>query len=181
MAHDETLKLAPDSDAARDAAETLFRMVASELAAVLPPSAEVLHIGATAVPGCLTKGDLDIVIRVDRVDFPAAQALLIGRLSRNGGSVRTDEFAAFEDADRSPHLGVQLTIKGGALDIFHHFVEALRADPALVRRYNDIKQRFRDRPMVDYRAAKDAFIGEVLAAQGVPCRDSSSSQRQPRK
>jgi GrpB-like predicted nucleotidyltransferase (UPF0157 family) len=167
MADDETLKLAPDADTARSAAETLFRAIASELAALLPASAEVLHIGATAVPGCLTKGDLDIVIRVDRVDFPAAHALLSGRLSRNDGSVRTDAFAAFEDAHCSPHLGVQLTAKGGALDIFHHFVEALRADPALVRRYNALKQRFRDRPMADYRAAKDAFVGEVLAAQGV--------------
>lgn len=64
MAHDDTLKLAPDPEVARGAAETLFRMVASELAAVLPSSAEVLHIGATAVPGCLTKGDLDIAVRV---------------------------------------------------------------------------------------------------------------------
>jgi GrpB-like predicted nucleotidyltransferase (UPF0157 family) len=167
MAHDDTLKLAPDPEVARGAAETLFRMVASELAAVLPSSAEVLHIGATAVPGCLTKGDLDIAVRVDRADFPAAQALLMERLSRNVGSTRTDEFAAFEDAHCSPHLGVQLTVKGGAFDIFHHFVEALRADPVLVRRYNDLKQRFRDGPMADYRAAKDAFVGEVLAARGV--------------
>jgi GrpB-like predicted nucleotidyltransferase (UPF0157 family) len=167
MAHDDTLKLAPDPEVARGAAETLFRMVASELAAVLPSSAEVLHIGATAVPGCLTKGDLDIAVRVDRANFPAAQALLMERLSRNVGSTRTDEFAAFEDAHCSPHLGVQLTVKGGAFDIFHHFVEALRADPVLVRRYNDLKQRFRDGPMADYRAAKDAFVGEVLAARGV--------------
>ncbi len=163
---DETLKLAPDPDAARGAAETLFRRVASELAAVLPMSAEVLHIGATAVPGCLTKGDLDILVRVDRPDFPAAQALLNERLNRNTGSIRTDDFAAFEDDHSSPHLGVQLTVKGGTLDVFHHFVDALRADPVLVHRYNDLKQRFRDGPMADYRAAKDAFIGGVLAARG---------------
>lgn len=166
-AQDERLKLAPDPDAARGAAEALFRRVASELAAVLPTSAEVLHIGATAVPGCLTKGDLDIAVRVERADFPASQALLNGRLSRNAGSIRTDEFAAFEDAHSSPHLGVQLTVKGGTLDVFHHFVDALRADAVLVDRYNDLKQRFRDGPMADYRAAKDAFIGEVLAARGV--------------
>jgi GrpB-like predicted nucleotidyltransferase (UPF0157 family) len=167
MGHYETFKLAPDPDAARGAAEALFRKVASELAAVLPPSAEVLHIGATAVPACLTKGDLDIVVRVDRADFTVADALLVERLDRNVGSIRTDDFAAFEDAHRSPHLGVQLTVKGGAFDDFHHFVEALRADPALVRRYNELKQQFHGCPMVDYWAAKDAFVGEVLAARGV--------------
>src|SRR4030095_4363123 len=107
-----------------------------------PGSAEVLHTGATAVPGCLTKGDLDIVVRVDRVDFAASEALLADRFRRNTGSIRTDEFAAFEDPDRSPHLGVQLTVKGGALDDFHRFAETLRQDPLLVRRYNDLKLRF---------------------------------------
>jgi GrpB-like predicted nucleotidyltransferase (UPF0157 family) len=140
-------------------------VLASELATVLPKSAEVLHIGALAIRGCLTKGDLDIVVRVDRADFPAAQALLNERLNRNVGSSRTDEFAAFEDADCSPHLGVQLMVKGGTLEVFHHFVDSLRADPVLVHRHNDLKQRFRDGPMADYRAAKDAFIGEVLATR----------------
>jgi GrpB-like predicted nucleotidyltransferase (UPF0157 family) len=167
MAHGETLKLAVDLDVARSAAETLFHTIAAELAAVLPTSAEVRHIGATAVPGCLTKGDLDIVVRVEQADFPAAQSLLMTRYKRNAGSIRTNAFAAFEYAHRTPHLGVQLTVKGGAFDVFHHFVEALRADPALVRHYNDLKQHFRGRPMADYRAAKDAFVGEVLAARGI--------------
>jgi hypothetical protein len=35
-----------------------------------------------------------------------------------------------------------------------------------------LKQRFRDGPMADYRAAKDAFIGEVLAARGVALIES---------
>jgi GrpB-like predicted nucleotidyltransferase (UPF0157 family) len=167
MPHDEMLKLAPDLDAARSAAESLFQTIASELAAVLPRSAEALHIGATAVPGCLTKGDLDIVVRVDEADFPAAESLLSRRFNRNAGSALTDDFAAFEDSRRTPHLGVQLTVKGGAFDVFHHFVEALRADPALVRDYNDLKEQFCDRSMADYRAAKDSFVGEVLAARGV--------------
>src|SRR5262245_17533537 len=111
MADDETLNLAASADSAREAAEALFAVVASELISVLPASAEVLHVGATAVPGCLTKGDLDIVVRVDRMDFAASEALLAKRFSRNVGSIKTDEFAAFEDADRSPHLGVQLTTK----------------------------------------------------------------------
>jgi GrpB-like predicted nucleotidyltransferase (UPF0157 family) len=167
MAHGETFNLAPDPDAARGAAETLFRTVAKELAGVLPASAEVLHIGATAVPGCLSKGDLDIVVRVDRADFPAAQALLIERWNRNAGSIRTDEFAAFEDAHRAPHLGIQLTVKGGAFDVFHQFVDALLADPALVSRYNELKLRFRDGPMAEYRTAKAAFVVNVLTARGV--------------
>ena len=107
----------------------------------------MLHVGATAVPGCLTKGDLDVVVRVEPADFAAAEARLAGRFGRNAGSVRTEDFAAFAEAGRSPPLGIQLTVKGGALDIFHAFAAALRGDPALVRRYNALKLRFRGRPM----------------------------------
>ena len=163
MADDETLNLAASADSAREAAEALFAVVASELISVLPASAEVLHVGATAVPGCLTKGDLDIVVRVDRVDFAASEALLANRFSRNVGSIKTDEFAAFEDAGRSPHLGVQLTMKGGAFDDFHQFVEELRRDPLLVHRYNELKLCFDGKSMTEYRAAKDAFVAEVLS------------------
>jgi len=56
MAHDETLKLASDPDAARGAAEILFCMVASELAAVLPASTEVLHIGCDGRSGLPDQG-----------------------------------------------------------------------------------------------------------------------------
>ena len=167
MADDETFRLAADCDVAREAADALFAVVAAELVSALPASAEVLHVGATAVRGCLTKGDLDIVVRVDRADFAVSEALLAKRFSRNDGSIRTDEFAAFEDAGRSPSLGVQLTVKGGALDDFHPFVEALRRDPVLLRRYNDLKLRFSGKPMADYRAAKDAFVAEVLSNKGV--------------
>ena len=164
MAHDETFTLAADPDAAHLAAQALFTTVQKELATLLPPSAEVLHIGATAIPGCLTKGDLDIVVRVARSDFVNAERVLASRFARNSGSVRTEEFAAFEDDERSPHLGIQLTVTDSALDVFHHFVEALRGNSDLVRHYNEIKLAHRGQPMADYRAAKDIFIGQVLAS-----------------
>ena len=54
MAHGDTFTLAPDLEAARLAAQQLFDAVRKELTHVLPPSAQVLHVGATAIPGCLT-------------------------------------------------------------------------------------------------------------------------------
>jgi GrpB-like predicted nucleotidyltransferase (UPF0157 family) len=160
----ETFSLAADPDAARLAAEALFNATREQLTALLPPSSEVLHIGATSVPGCLTKGDLDIVVRVARADFAAAETALARRFARNEGSIRNADFAAFEDAGRSPHLGVQLTVKGGALDVFHLFSDALRNRPDLVQRYNRLKLDFHDKPMASYREAKDAFVAEVLAS-----------------
>ena len=126
MAHDETFTLAADPDAACVAAQALFTTVQKELATLLPPSAEILHIGATAIPGCLTKGDLDIVVRVARSDFVNAERVLASHFARNSGSVRTEEFAAYEDDERSPHLGIQLTVMGGANRRFPSF----RGSPA---------------------------------------------------
>jgi GrpB-like predicted nucleotidyltransferase (UPF0157 family) len=158
----EVFELAPDVAAARAAAESLFASICAELAAMLPASADIRHVGATAIPGCLTKVDLDIVVRIDPQDFALADHALEARFKRNLGSVRTASFAAFEDTGASPHLGVQLVAVGSEYDDFHRFAEALRADPVLVGAYNRLKQAWHGKPMDEYRAAKDAFIARAL-------------------
>lgn len=163
MTHGDIFILADDPDAARAAAEQLFQDVKKELSQVIPASAEVLHIGATAIPGCLTKGDVDIVVRVDPVDFAEADIRIAKQFARNDDSVCNVEFAAFEDKDRTPHLGIQLTAKGGAFDFFHRFADALRKNPEVVKQYNDLKRTHSNRPMATYRVAKDAFIANVLS------------------
>lgn len=162
MAHPDLFRIAADDRHAREAAERLFGTVKQQLHAVLPATTEILHVGATAVPGCLTKGDLDMVVRVERKDFQAVEAALAARFARNPGSARTVEFAAFEDEACTPHLGIQLTAKGGAFDVFHRFAAALCADPALVNRYNALKITHDGQPMDRYRAAKDAFVADAL-------------------
>ncbi len=155
-----------DAAEARAAAERLFVRIAAVLTGLLPASADIHHIGATAVPGCLTKGDLDIVVRVPQAVFAAADAALAARFARNVGSKRTDSFSSFEDAATSPHLGIQLTVVGSADDMFHLFVAALSEDPELVAAYNALKRRFDGAPMHVYRAAKGAFVGDVLSRRG---------------
>ncbi|MCJ2087847.1 GrpB family protein [Methylobacterium sp. E-005] len=173
MTDDSFFRLAADCDAARAAAERLFQTVTDQLHPQLPMSAEIRHVGATAIPGCLTKGDLDMVVRVARADFAAADERLARLFARNVGSIRTDAFSAFADASRTPHLGVQLTVKGGTLDVFHHFADALRSDPALVERYNALKRAHQDWPMALYRPAKDAFIAGVLRERSLRSRGQS--------
>jgi len=155
--------LHPDHKRARADAERLFEHVAAELRRVLPASADIRHVGATAVPGCLTKGDLDIVVRVPTEAFLATDTVLAGRFTRNVGSKRTDSFSSFEDVETSPHLGIQLTVAGGEDDYFHLFVEALQRDRKLVARYNALKRQFDGQRMDVYRAAKSAFVMTVLS------------------
>lgn len=128
----------------------------------LLPSAEIRHVGATAIPGCLTKGDLNLVVRVDAADFPAAEERLAALFARNAGSIRTQDFAAFADETQVLPVGIQLTVKDGPLDVFHPFAEALRGDALLLERDNALKTRWAGRPMDAYRAEKARFIADVL-------------------
>lgn len=155
--------LHPDAEQARVNADRLYERVASQLTGVLPPSVNIQHIGATAIAGCLTKGDLDIVVRVPTQDFGRADKVLAARFARNVGSKRTESFSSFEDDATVPHLGIQLTVVGSQDDCFHLFVNALRQDRELVAQYNVLKQKFDGQPMDVYRAAKSAFVTNVLA------------------
>ena len=140
-----------------EAAAALFTAVNAELGALMP-YAEIEHVGSTAVHGTLTKGDLDIVIRVPADRFADALRVLEPRFARNTGSIRTDTFCAFEDAASNPPLGVQLVTVGAPEDFFLTWRALLESDSQLRRDYDDLKRRFDGKPMEAYRAAKSEFI-----------------------
>jgi GrpB-like predicted nucleotidyltransferase (UPF0157 family) len=164
MSDEPDFSLHPDPALERRAANELFERTAAILRGLLPASADIRHIGTTAVPGCLTKGDLDIVVRVEAVDFSVAEAAIATLLARNTGSTHSDTFSAFEDRGTTPPLGVQLVVAGVSDDCFHTFAEALRRDPDLLVRYNSLKRQYDGPPMDLYRAAKDAFIARALSS-----------------
>src|SRR5690625_5614281 len=76
----------------------------------LVPGADVQHIGSTAIPNSLTKGDLDIQVRVSKGQFSQAVEALSTRYEINEGSTKTNEFRAFKDDTIDPPLGIQLTV-----------------------------------------------------------------------
>jgi GrpB-like predicted nucleotidyltransferase (UPF0157 family) len=61
------------------------------------PEADIQHVGSTAVPGSLTKGDLDIQVRISQFLFQDAVQILAGIYEVNEGSTQTDSFRAFKD------------------------------------------------------------------------------------
>ncbi|ANJ73386.1 GrpB family protein [Ralstonia insidiosa] len=153
-AHDE---VAPQADAA-------FAAFVAAWACRLPPSADIVHIGSTAIPGCLTKGDLDVCVRVNREDVARVDALLATGYARNPGSFRSAEFSAFKDDSHHPPLGVQLVARGSELDVFVQFRDCLLRNPNLVTAFNALKASSAGQPMASYRQAKADFIARVLAA-----------------
>lgn len=163
MADDDTLfQLTPDLEECGRQAQLAFDKWRRQHARALPDAALIEHVGATSVPGCETKGDLDIAVRVSKADFPAALEYLDKTHQANDSSARREGFAAFVAAGYALEVGVQLVVVGDTLDTFSAFRDALNADKVLVARYNALKRAYRGRRNVRYREAKAEFINTVL-------------------
>ncbi|HEX8875873.1 MAG TPA: GrpB family protein [Phycisphaerales bacterium] len=168
----ELLTLVPARPAAR-AAERLFRWLRLRIARRVP-GAVILHIGATALRGLPTKGDLDIVVRVHKSRFDDADRALSALFTRNLESDRNASFASFQDDASVPPLGVQLVVIGSEHDDFHVVASLMAADPALRRRVAMLKRRFDGRSMERYRAAKGKLLDGAAQGAAVKQRDAGT-------
>jgi GrpB-like predicted nucleotidyltransferase (UPF0157 family) len=129
------------------------------------PEADIQHVGSTAVPGSLTKGDLDIQVRVSQFLFQDAVQILSGIYDVNEGSTQTDYFRAFKDDSAIPPLGVQLTVINSDLDIFWRLREVLIRNEHFRMEYDELKQYYNGRLMEDYRQAKDSFFQKLRESE----------------
>jgi GrpB-like predicted nucleotidyltransferase (UPF0157 family) len=158
---DEVFRVCRDpSWAARVEAE--WARWSERLRELLPSEAEVHHVGSTAVPGSLTKGDLDLVVRVPAASFDRCEALLAGVCARNVGSLHTASLASFVAAVAPVDVGIQLVAAGGDEDHFLAWRDRLLADPVLRGRYDALKVACVGVDMATYRERKSAFIREAL-------------------
>jgi GrpB-like predicted nucleotidyltransferase (UPF0157 family) len=158
------------SDDVRDLAEAAFEKHRRAVFALLP-GAEVEHVGATAVPGALTKGDVDVLVRVGEADFPTAAEVLSRRYVIHQPHNWTPTLASFK-AQEPPELevGVQLVVAGSDADqFFGPFRDALINRPALLAEYNQLKQQLDGLDYERYTERKGEFVERVLrdlSAQG---------------
>jgi len=128
------------------------------------PQAKIEHIGATSVEGSLTKGDLDLLVRVPGIGFEEAVVALGGLYAIHQRENWTPTFASFKaEPDPQVPLGVQLVAAGSTDDrAFMEWRERLSTDPDLLRRYNDLKLAHADDDPEDYVDAKAKFIEENI-------------------
>jgi GrpB-like predicted nucleotidyltransferase (UPF0157 family) len=152
------MELRPEAATRAEVAE-LFAARREELEALVP-GAEVRHIGATSVPGSLTKGDLDILLSVPVERLGAVVEVLETRLAINQPEIWSATFASFEERPAGPiAVGVQLVASGSPDEaMFIRWRDLLIADPDLLRRYNELKQGAAGGDRDHYIAAKGRFI-----------------------
>jgi GrpB-like predicted nucleotidyltransferase (UPF0157 family) len=133
----------------------------------LVPDAEVVHVGSTSIPGALTKGDLDLLVRVGADRFDGAATALGARYRIHQPENWTPTLASFAaDGVEAPPVGVQLVVAGSADDaLFEPFRDALIRDPALLAEYNALKRRLDGEDYDRYTDVKGAFVERVLATE----------------
>lgn len=131
----------------------------------LLPEAQVDHVGSTSIPGALTKGDVDLLVRVDAARFDAAVAALRGLYAVHQPENWTPTYASFADPEATDlPIGVQLAVAGSADDLlFGPFRDALVDDPALLAEYNALKLRHDGDEYERYTEVKGEFVERVLA------------------
>jgi GrpB-like predicted nucleotidyltransferase (UPF0157 family) len=162
---EEIVRFAPEQTF-RDSIARRFDEVRARLEVAIP-DAEILHVGSTAVPGSLTKGDLDIQVRVSAEQFASVREKLAGFYAVNEGGFSGHDAISFEDYGSDPHVGVHLTVRGGSGDVQAAFRDLLLASEALRQEYDELKRAYDGDSMEEYRLAKAEFVSRVLFGYGV--------------
>jgi GrpB-like predicted nucleotidyltransferase (UPF0157 family) len=122
----------------------------------LVPGAKVEHVGATAVPGALTKGDVDIAVRVGKPQFSAAVEALSTRYAIHQPHNWTSTLASFTAPGELP-VGIQLVVAGSDAD---RFFGPFRH--TLLTEYNELKLRLDGLEYERYTEEKTQFVERVL-------------------
>jgi GrpB-like predicted nucleotidyltransferase (UPF0157 family) len=148
-----------------DAARAILRRERDRLAALLPQPHELLLVGGSSVPGALTKGDVDLHLRVPATAFAPVVAALRDVYDVVHPEIWQATLATFAVEAPLP-TGVAVTPAGSEHDLrFTRAWARLAADPALVEAYNDVKLRHRDDP-AEYERRKSAFFDSLQGSSG---------------
>jgi len=124
------------------------------------PNAQVEHIGASSIPGCLSKGDLDIYVAVDNVEQAIAIIEQLNfKIKQN--TMRTPQLCMLE-SQNNKDVAIQLVEKGSVFEGFLCFRDKLQSNPELIEQYNQMKLSCEGFTQEKYRQVKSRFIEGVL-------------------
>lgn len=150
------------AEALQPAVQRVLEQVRPRLRRLLP-DAEIDHIGATSIPGALTKGDIDLVVRVAPEAFASAIDALRGHFIVKQPDNWTAAFASFGDDGCELPLGIQLVPVAGGPDFMTLLRDHLRTHPERLAEYNQLKADHAAQGAESYWQAKNEFITRILA------------------
>jgi GrpB-like predicted nucleotidyltransferase (UPF0157 family) len=145
--------------------ERILHRVFARIGALLP-DAELHHIGATALPGALTKGDIDFLLRVTPARFPTAVGALKQHFEVRQPDNWTPEFASFgDDASYDLPIGVQVVVKDSSVDFLLFLRDYFTTNADALSEYNRLKVTHCGSGQEGYWKAKDQFLAKILASR----------------
>lgn len=155
-----TIKLINEKDIRNDV-RIIFKNT-SRLLKKLAPYAKIEHVGSTAIPGSLTKGDIDIQIRISQSQFAKAKKILSEHFEIDINNPATKNYAGFVDIKSKNPLNIQLTTINSEFDDFYKIRDILTKDKRLLKEYNAIKAKCYNKSTDVYREKKERFYNRIL-------------------
>jgi GNAT superfamily N-acetyltransferase len=123
----------------------------------LVPGVTVEHVGATSLPDGVTKGDVDVNVRVGPKRFGEVVAALSRRFEVAQPHHWTATYASFADRLELP-LGIQVTVEGSDDDFLVPLRDRLLDDAPLRRAYDEVKRAAAPAGSDAYWRAKNDFL-----------------------
>jgi GrpB-like predicted nucleotidyltransferase (UPF0157 family) len=144
------------------------------------PVGGIQHIGSTSVPGMPAKPIIDMIAGVPDLAVAGPAEPLLAGLGYRRFAHRVDAVLFRRLSGEAQTRALHLTVPGS--DLWRErlaFRDALRADPALIAEYAELKQRLLTetggRPYT--ATGKRDFVRRVLAGAGVALQDGLYADR----
>ncbi|MCU4360905.1 MULTISPECIES: GrpB family protein [Acinetobacter] len=139
----------------------LFNSYQKEISTLLP-FAKIEHIGSSAIPNAISKGDLDIYVEVksDQFEFAIAQLKTLNFIEKQN-TLRTHELCMLESLN-DDDVAFQIVVTDSVFTFFLTFKNKLISSPTLVNEYNQLKLQCSHLDPDQYRTIKSDFINRVL-------------------
>jgi GrpB-like predicted nucleotidyltransferase (UPF0157 family) len=121
------------------------------------------HVGGTAIPGALTKKDVDIQIRISKEDFSKVIELMKTCNKIKKLEIWTQNKAIFKNKEKDFSTDYLVTVVNSDADVYYKARELLKNNSQLLSKYNKLKKSFEGKTYMEYRPAKDSFWREIGA------------------
>lgn len=139
----------------------LFNSYQKDISTLLP-FAKIEHIGSSAIPNAISKGDLDIYIEVKPDQFKfAIERLKTLNFIEKQNTLRTHELCMLESLNKDD-VAFQIVVTDSIFTFFLTFKNKLISSPKLVNEYNELKLQCSHLDPDQYRTIKSDFINRVL-------------------
>lgn len=140
----------------------LYELVKSDVLVALG-SARFEHIGASSVPGSVSKGDLDIFLGVEKEQFNSTIKKLIDiGFEEKKDTLRTNELCMLTTDMYKHDVAIQVVINGSEFESFINFRDFMISRPDLVKELNQIKRDCRGLVPEHYRKIKSEWVEDII-------------------